>query len=420
VATRVSAPVATSMQTLDAAGYSAIDRGSWRLSASSVARRPDAVIRVAHCISTMRIGGTELNAARTIERLDRARFDPIVLTFENTGPLIARYRAANVPVIAFSMPNLYGPRAIAQAMRLAIFLRRARVDIVHAHDIYANMFVAVPSRIARVRALVLSRRWWQTFPQTKHRLANRVAYRLAHRVLANSPSVARSLTTSDGVAAHRITVVPNFVDDAAFEAPPSRRNALLEELGIPFDARVIGVVARLDPIKEHETLLRAAAILTTRWPKVHVVIVGDGENRNALEQLCKELGIQDRVHFAGYRPNLPNLNHAFEVAVLCSRSEGFPNTIVEAMAAGRPVVASDVGGNADAVLDGETGFLAPAGDAPAFARALDVLFGDRALADRMGEAARRRARAEFHATSALPRLEALYDSLIGVGAPCTT
>ena len=376
------------------------------------AERPRALIRVAHWITTMEIGGTELNLARTIERLDRARFEPIVMTFGRTGPLAARYRAAEVPVIEFPMPNLYGPPAIRQAVRLAWFLRRARVDVVHSHDIYGNMFVALPARLAGVRAVLLSRRWWHTFPQPKHRIANRVAYKLAHRVLANSPSVARSLTSSDGVAPHRITIVPNFVDDAAFEAPRHERQPLLAELGIPRNARVIGVVARLDPIKEHETLLHATALLKTRWPTLHVVIVGEGENRRALELLCAALGLRDRVHFAGYRSNVPNLNHAFDVAVLCSRSEGFPNAIVEAMAAGRPVVASDVGGNADAVVHGETGLLAAAGDAAAFADALDTVLRDPTLARRMGEAGRRRAHAEFNATAALTRLEALYNSLI--------
>jgi glycosyltransferase involved in cell wall biosynthesis len=242
-----------------------------------------------------------------------------------------------------------------------------------------------------------------------------MAYTLADRVLANSPSVARSLTSNDGVAPHRIAVVPNFVDDSAFDAPRNQRHPLLAELGIPQDARVIGVVARLDPIKEHETLLHAAALLARRWPMLHVVIVGDGENRGALERLSATLGLRDRVHFAGYRSNVPNVNHAFEVAVLSSRSEGFPNTIVEAMAAGRAVVASDVGGNSDAVVHGVTGLLAAAGDRAGFANALDIVLGDPALARRMGEAGRRRAHAEFNATAALARLATLYDSLITDG-----
>jgi glycosyltransferase involved in cell wall biosynthesis len=144
--------------------------------------------------------------------------------------------------------------------------------------------------------------------------------------------------------------------------------------------------------------------------------VGDGESRGALERLSTELGLRERVHFAGFRPHLPNVNHAFDVAVLCSRSEGFPNAIVEAMAAGRPVIATDVGGNADAVVHGETGLLAAVGDADGFANALERVLGDSILARRMGEAGRRRARSEFNAEVALSRLEALYNSLIAVPA----
>ena len=389
-----------------------------RAAASASMRPVGAPIRVAQCIATMRIGGSELNALRTIVRLDRTRFEPIVLTLDEHGPLIEHYREASVPVVAFGMPNLYGVQALREAMRLALFLRRARIDIVHAHDLYANLFVTLPSRIARVPSLLLSRRW-ETFSKTKHRIANRFAYKFAKQVLANSPSVARSLTSSDRVGAHRITVVPNFVDEVMFDAPVHQRAPLLDELGIPQDARVVGIIARLDPIKEHETLLHAASRLMIRWPTLHIVIVGDGERRKPLEQLCAALGLRDRVHFAGFRPNVPNLNHAFDVAVLCSRSEGFPNAIVEAMAAGRPVVASAIPGNADAVIHGETGLLAPAGDAAAFAKAIDTLLGDCSLAQRMGDAGRRRAHLQFNAQHAVSLVEELYESLIESHGRCS-
>jgi glycosyltransferase involved in cell wall biosynthesis len=137
------------------------------------------------------------------------------------------------------------------------------------------------------------------------------------------------------------------------------------------------------------------------------MLVGDGESRHELEMLSTDLGIRDRVHFAGFRPNEPNLHHVFDVSALTSLSEGFPNSLVEAMGAGRPVVATAVGGNVDAVRP-ETGFLVRVGVPAEVAAALETLLANDATRHRMGIAAREVAEREYHAASVIPRLEQLY------------
>lgn len=370
-------------------------------------------LRVVFCIDNMEVGGTELNAVRTAERLDRSRFDLAVVSLRETGPLLSRYGAAGIPVHRFPIERLAGRRTLRQGVRLASFLRRMQADVFHAHDIYSNIFGVPWARAAGVPAIIASRRWWHGGePRRGHQLANRLAYRFAHAVLTNAPSVARMVQDSDGVDESRIAVVPNFLDDRSFEVmEDSVRRRLLEELGVPAGARVVGSVANLRPVKDHATLLRAMAVMTDH-DDVHVVLVGDGPCRSELERLAGELSIDSRVHFAGHRPNDPNLHGLFNISVLNSLSEASSNSILEAMAAGRPMIATQVGGSGDAVVDGKTGILVFPASPEALAVAIQSLLDDPPAARRMGEEGRRRARDCFTSLEALTRLERLYRRLV--------
>ena len=371
---------------------------------------PHPAVRVAFCIDGMGLGGTEINAVRTAERLDRERFALSVIALHGEGPLRARYEEAGIPVESFPIGSLVGRDALHQGRRLRRLLVERQVDVVHCHDMYSNAFVAPWARLARVPALITSRRWG-AFERRSHAMANGVAYRLSDRVLANSPGVA-ALLRAEGVPAARTVVVPNFVDEEGFVAPSARERAALRAgFGVPVDALVLGIVASLTSIKDHATLLRAVASVVPAYPALHLVLVGDGPTRGASEELARELGIVDRVHFAGLRPHLPNLHHAFDLSALTSASEGFPNTVVEAMAAGRPVVATRVGGIPDAVEEGETGLLVPPGDAAALSAALAALLGDPSRRARMGERARAVAESRYSARVAIGALERLYDEL---------
>ncbi|PYR26782.1 MAG: hypothetical protein DMF98_07920 [Acidobacteria bacterium] len=370
--------------------------------------------RVMFCIDNMQIGGTELNAVRTAERLDRTRFDLSVICLQRDGPLMARYEAAGIPVISLALKNLYGLNAVRQGFRLATLLRQRRVDIFHAHDFYSNIFGITWARLAGTPVVIASRRWWAWPPRRAHRTLNRVASRFADRVLANSRAISEMLAATEGFPPKQVVVIPNFVDDRSVTAlTPQQREGLLRGLGVPPTARVIGTVANLSPIKDHVTLLRAVALLTPRWPDLHVVLVGDGPCRSTLQEVVCGLDLGGRVHFAGVRDNGPQLHQLFEVSVLCSLSEGFPNTLIEAMAQGVPVVATDVGGTRDAVCNGTTGLLVPASDPTRLASALDSLLSDPARRRAISVSAQRYVRERFGAASVIGSLEALYTSLVG-------
>ena len=381
-------------------------------------RSPGDPIRVVYCIDNMQVGGTELNALRTAERLDRRRFSISVVCIRDSGPLMARYKEAGIPVHTFPMTSLMGPEAVRQAVRLIRLFRTERTDIVHSHDAYTSVYGTLCARLAGVRAVIASRRSWYS-PHLQGRIlrANRVAYRFAHRVVGNSPSVSRLVESEGGVSASRIVTIPNFLDETAFDPmPAATRRQMLDELGVPEGAFVVGIVARLSPVKDHGTLLRAIASLRDQIPSLHCVLVGDGPERGAIEALADSLGIRDIVHLAGERTQPPNLHGLFDVSVLCSTTEAFPNSVLEAMAASRPVVATDVGGTPDAVHQGTTGLLVRPSDPSRLAEAILRLHQEPALRAKLGNAACAAARTGYSADAVIGKVEALYTRLAGSSA----
>ena len=387
-----------------------------RMTDPGASGRDDRRIHVAFSIDTMSVGGTEMNAVRIAERLDRERFRLSVVTLRGEGPLAERYERMGVPVHRFPIRNLYGAETVRQGRRLARFFRDERVAVVHCHDQYSNFFSALSARFAGVPVVIASKRWLHS--PLRYRIANGVGFRASTRVLANSASVADSLRRDDWLNDARIVVVPNFVDDHAF-LPPSEdvRQQWARELDLAPGSLVIGIVASLLPIKDHATLLRALGILAPEWPTARLVVVGQGPELDNLRHLASELGLANVVRFAGLRPQVPSFHFLFDISVLSSVSEGFPNTLVEAMAAGRPIVATDVGGVRDAVRNRENGLLVPSRAPAAFADALRTLLRDPGLRQSMGAAGAARARQEFHAEHVVGSLEHLYDRLLADATP---
>ena len=374
-------------------------------------------VPVVFALDTMRDGGTELNAVRTAERLDRKRFDLRIVCLDDQGPLAERYRAMDIPVVTLPLHSLYGRSMLSSGRRLARYLRDEHVQIVHAHDMYTNIFATPWALLARTPVVITSRRWWHSLPNRKLQLGNRAAFHMSDAVLANSPQVARSVAEREGVRSDRIWHVTNFVDAAAFEPLGDELRASARvQWGIPDGALIVGCVARLVAVKDHETLLNAFALVRQSCPSAHLVLVGDGESRSGLEALAARIAVRDAVSFVGEVRDGANHHRMFDVSVLCSLSEGFPNSLVEAMAAGVPIVATGVGGILDAVTDGENGLLVPPRDPRALARGVTRLLGSATLRNAMGRAGRTRAETRYGAESALAALEGMYDTLLARAA----
>jgi glycosyltransferase involved in cell wall biosynthesis len=367
-------------------------------------------IGVTFCIDSFDIGGTEMNAVRTAEAIDPERIDLRVVHLQADGPLYDRYRKLGIPMRHLPIPNLYSAQTAMQGLRLAGQLRDWKSDVLHAHDIYSNIFSAAWARCFSNSKVITSRRWWHATPRAGLPLLNRFSYRCSHRVLANCHAVAGMLESDEHVPLPRIVVIPNFLEERAFaETAADLIVAQRSAWRVPAQALLIGCVARLAPVKNHALLLRAAAPM---GDDCHIVLIGDGPQKTQLIQLAHELGMSDRVHFVGEVMSQQNHHACFDVSALCSVSEGFPNSVIEAMAAGRPVVATAVGGVPEVVENDATGLLVPSNDQPAFTSALRRLQSGKQLRALLGDTARKRVRERYHQTSVMRNLIALYTTLV--------
>jgi glycosyltransferase involved in cell wall biosynthesis len=330
------------------------------------------------------------------------------------GPLVERYAALGLPRVHVPVKSFKRPGAVVQGLRVLRSLRRRRIQILHAHDIYSNIFAVPWARLARTPVVIASRRWQLAVPSRSHVVANRMVSRWATGVLANSEAVAQTLRQEDGISASRINVIPNFVGPEAFEPyPEGAKRQLFARLGIPDGAFVVGVVARLSPAKDHATLLEAVSEPFRKDPGLHLLLVGSGPTEDRLAAQASALGLAGRVHFAGTLPNIPNPHSLLDISVLCSVTEGFPNAVIEAMAAGRPVVATAVGGTPEALDDGQEGLLVPPADVPALRQSLQQLIDSVELRQRFGAAGRARAARVYRADVVIGRLEDWYRTLLG-------
>jgi glycosyltransferase involved in cell wall biosynthesis len=293
-------------------------------------------------------------------------------------------------------------------------LRRARIAIVQTHDFYANLFGLAGAAVAGVRVRIGAKRETGSVRTPAQERVELLAYRLASTVVANSGSVADHLARS-GVPRHKIAVIRNGLDLTRVRVSPTRaRTELRAAFGLPSDPPAVVIVANLRlAVKDHPTFLRAAQQVHAQLPGALFVIAGEGELTDQMQKLAAELGIDSVTHFIGRCQNVADLIAAADVCVLSSRAEGFPNAILEYMGGSRPVVATDVGGIREAVVEGETGFLVPAGDHGAMAERIVTLLSNPDVARAMGTKGRQVVESRFSCEVQLAAVEALYDRLLG-------
>jgi glycosyltransferase involved in cell wall biosynthesis len=326
-----------------------------------------------------------------------ARGHEIWVACQRGGPLEARAREAQLTVRPMAFHGDFSPSALMGLVRL---VREAQPDVIHLHDPHAVSAGLAASSLAPGFRRIASRR--VDFPIRG--ALSRWKYGACRRVIAASRAIALQLE-ADGVPPDRIRVVHEGVPDRPAGEGGGR---LLEELGVPPGAPVVGNVAALTGHKDHGTLLEAAARVKPRRPEARFVIVGDGELRGELAEKARALGVPDTVLFTGFRDDLDRLIPAFTVFCLSSHMEGLGTSLLDAMAFSRPIVATAAGGIPEVVEDGVTGRVVPPRDPAALADALVDLLGDAALREAMGAAGRRRFEQQFTADRMVDQTLAVY------------
>lgn len=337
-----------------------------------------------------------------LPRLDRERVDLHVCFLRGEHPAAVGLRQAGVRP-TFLGRGKWDPRALLDLVRL---IRRYEIDIVHAAGVKGIFLGRAAARRTGAAAVVhLHDIQPANLPLMT---ALRCTSDWSHRVLAVSDAVARFAVDVFGERSERVEVLYNGLNVSEFARPePSARKRLREQWGVPADAPLAAVTGRLVPIKGHDVLLRAWPGVLERLPGARLIMVGDGPERPRLESLVRDLELDGTVRFVGWRQDIPEVLAAADVVVQPSLAEGLGYSILEAMAAGRPVVASAVGGMTEVVADGRSGLLVPPSDPAALADAVSRVLEDPALAERLVAAGRVRA-GEFSNDAHVRRLEELY------------
>ena len=372
-------------------------------------------------IGSFHQGGSERQAVQLTKLLSQSgRFNVFVATLENDGVLQEEVRRLDLGEIPeFRLNSFYDLHAVRQLRSFARYLKEHDIDVIHTHDFYTNVFGMAAGALAGVPVRIASRRESAVRP-SQQRFVERCSYRAAHAVIANC-EVVRQQLIKEGVPAAKVRTIYNGIDPARVQVPDLDRKQILTAYNLPDGLRFVTIMANMrahvkypEPacFKDHPTFLRAAQRVHASIPDAAFIISGEGELQEETEKLARTLGISDRVFFIGRCQDVGAVLSISDVCVLSSSSEGFSNAILEYMAAGRPVVATDVGGAAEAIEHGESGYLVAARDHELMGDYLISLLSKPEDAQRMGDYGKRIVNERFSCAKQLQNVERLYTELL--------
>jgi glycosyltransferase involved in cell wall biosynthesis len=374
------------------------------------------IMKIVHIINSLEFGGAEIMLCGLLSRMDRERYEPVVVLLIDDLTLADRVIALDVPIrvvgIRAGVPD---PRRFAALVKL---LRRERPIVVQTWMDHSNLIGGLAARLATNAPVVwgvhhsnhvrdLTKRTTLLTVSACARLSSRIPARIVC-----CSEHARSNYARDGFCEKKMLVIPNGFDTDAFRPDAAARLDVRRELGLGPDALLIGLVARHDPLKDHQNFLRAAGIIRDAFKDVHFLLCGDRvDDRNpALVSAIHSLGISERCHLLGPRRDVARIQASLDIATSSSLSEAFPLAVGEAMSCGVPCVVTDVGDSA--LMVGETGRVVPARDSAALALAWKELLELPAAGRRLlGQAARQRSQELYDLTAVTRRYEQIYEQV---------
>ena len=373
-------------------------------------------INVLQLIGSFHQGGSERQAVQLVRLLNEERtYRVFVACLDREGVLrgeIERLGYTDFP--KFPLSSFYDANVFRQLRRCAKFLREKNINIIQTSDFYTNIFGITAAKLARVPVKIASKRETGGMRSAKQNFFERRIFVQADAIVANSKAVENYLTET-GAASDKIEVIYNGLDLRRLEPKETNRRKICEEINLPLDERIkfITLTANLrHTVKNQPMFLRAAKKVSEKFPEAHFVLAGEGELKNDLENLAKQLQIADRVHFTGRCARIPELLSVSYAGVLTSFAEGFSNSILEYMSANLPVVATNVGGASEAIAPGETGFIVESGDAEALSEKLVWLLENPDEAEKMGKLGRKIVEEKFSCENQLRKTLELYEKCL--------
>jgi glycosyltransferase involved in cell wall biosynthesis len=373
--------------------------------------------RILQLVDSFNEGGSERQALQLTRLLrDCGRYEVFLAALNSEGVLRAEAQTLVSEIPAYPLKSFYDRNAAVQLRKFVTYLRSNRIDLIHTHDFYTNIFGMCAGFLAGVRARVASRRETNGMRTNGQLVLQRSAYVLAHQIVANSQAVHFKLI-EEGISEKRIAVIHNGIDMTRLvPAFPTSREESLRALGLEGAKSCrafITIVANMrHEVKDYPMFLRAAQLVKTAFPKAGFLLAGEGPLRSSIEGLASELGVAESTFFLGRCQNVSDLLNVSDICALSSKAEGFSNSILEYMAAGRPVVSTNVGGAKEVIIEGVTGHLVDSGEYAAMAAKITSLLLNPEKARAMGEKGTQRVAQRFSSRALLENTEALYDRLL--------
>lgn len=363
--------------------------------------------RILHFTGSFNQGGTERQALETVRGLISAgEFDVRLATLNANGPLLGdAQELMGDPISEFPIDSFFSRSFAGAISACARLIKDENIALVHSHDFYTNMFAAAAGSFAGVAVRIASKRETFGMRSRSQASAENLVFKGSDAIVANSLAV-KEMLVEHGIDSEKVSVIYNSLDTKRFVN--ANANGIRSELDLPDGVPLITLVANLRHDVKNVPMLLRAAKKVSETTQAHFVVAGEGPLETELKDQADGLGIAENVSFVGRSMKVPELLSASFAGVLTSNAEGFSNSIIEYMAAGKPVVATRVGGAAEVITEGETGFLVEANDCETMAERLLSLLGDPQNAAGMGERGRNLAEVRFARPQQIEALSELY------------
>lgn len=368
---------------------------------------------VLQLVGSFHQGGSERQGVQLTKLLlDDGTYNVHLAALNNEGVLLEEVKKIGFgEVPEFRLNSFYDVNFLRQLRSFVKFLREKKIDIIQTHDFYTNIFGILAARLAGVPLKIASKRETAGMRSSAQKTIEKQAFRQADAVVVNAGAVKKYLTGEE-ISADKIKIIYNGLDLERLTPLIENRQMNCINFGLPFDENIkfITLVANLrHSVKNHPMLLRSAQKVTRMFPEAHFVLAGEGELKASLAQQAAEFGVSEKVHFIGSCARVPELLSISYAGVLTSIAEGFSNSILEYMAAKLPVIATDVGGASEAIVNEKSGYLIESDDDEALTSRLINLLQNPAKAQRMGEMGRKLVEEKFSCRSQLRETLALYN-----------